>query len=600
MVDEFSEKILTKGFTILNKKPTRQKDTIDNKPACLDLMITNKIEKIISHDSGISNFSDHTLQILCRRSKGIQANQNFIRLRSFKNFKIHEYRKNIINHELYIEKLYEGETDKITENLQKIILDSLEPMAPIKILQVSQKNLPKLSKKVRIAMAERDVAFLNLKDSKSVEDICEYKHIKNEVNRLIAKEKFEKTCEKLQNENEGTNQKWKTLKKITGQTKNTTPQVIIEEKTNHTSHTNMANALNRLYIQKIRKITKNMGETNLNPLDNYRKSVGQVDSTFTFKLISMGELKIILNRMKTSGSMGIDDISIRSIKQAQAELEPIILHLVNSTIRTKTFPTPLKIAKVVPVEKLNKDKSSSDGWRPVNVVAAISKIIERVYLKQILEHLSRNNLVGHSHHGALKFKLTQSLVTEVYDKLLEDFNEGRDTALITIDQSKAYKVVYKILIEKMEIIGFLPQALQLMSSYLSVRKQIVQLEGKRSESLILGPQSVIQGSTLSCTLFLIYILDFPDIFHDSKHEPKTMSECVRTNAKTFVDDAYLLTRPKDDQTMKQAIMDTMDKVENYMKSNRLSLNKDKTQIMLITDDDFLKKNLEIEMSGKTI
>ena len=60
MVDEFSEKNLTKGFTILNRKPTRQKDTIDKKPACLDLMITNKIEKIISHDSVISNFSDHT------------------------------------------------------------------------------------------------------------------------------------------------------------------------------------------------------------------------------------------------------------------------------------------------------------------------------------------------------------------------------------------------------------------------------------------------------------------------------------------------------------------------------------------------------------
>ena len=564
-------------------------------------MITNKIEKIISHDSGISHFSDHTLQILCRRSKGIQSNQNYIRLRSYKNFKPQEYRNNIINHELYIETLYEGETDKITENLQKIIQDSIEPLAPIKILQVSHKNLPKLSEKVRIAMAERDVAYLNLKDSKSVDEIREYKHMKNEVNRLIAKEKFEKTWEKLQNENEGINQKWKTLKKITGQTKNSTPQVIIEDKTHHTSHINMANALNRLYIRKIRKITQMMGESNLNPLDSYRKSVGQVESTFTFKKISMGDLRLILSRMKTSGSMGIDDISIRTIKQAQAELEPIILHLVNTTIQTMTFPTPLKTAKVVPVEKSNKDKSSSDGWRPVNVVAAISKIIERVYLKQILEHLSRNKLVGHSHHGALKFKSTQSLVTEVYDKLLEDFNNGIDTALITIDQSKAYEVVsHKILIEKMKIIGFLPQALQLMSSYLSERKQIVQLEGKRSESLVLGPQSVIQGSTLSCTLFLIYILDFPDIFHDSKHEPKTMSECVKTNAKTFVDDAYLLTRRKDDQTMKQAIMETMDRVEKYMKANRLSLNKDKTQIMLIMDDDFLKKNLEIVMSGKTI
>ena len=172
------DKILTKGFTILNSKPTRQKDTIDNKPACLDLMVTNRLEKIISHESGLSSFSDHSLQILSRRSKGIKSNNNFIRLRSYKNFKLQEFKDNIVNHELYIETHYEGEVDTITENLQKIIQDSIEPMAPIKIVQISQKNLPKLSEKVRTAMAERDVAFYNSKNSKSIEEIREYKHKK--------------------------------------------------------------------------------------------------------------------------------------------------------------------------------------------------------------------------------------------------------------------------------------------------------------------------------------------------------------------------------------------------------------------------------------
>ena len=126
------------------------------------------------------------------------------------------------------------------------------------------------------------------------------------------------------------------------------------------------------------------------------------------------------------------------------------------------------------------------------------------------------------------------------------------------------------------------------------------LEGRRSDTLLLGPQSVIQGSTLSCTLFLIFILDFPDIFHEKRHDPKEMSECKRTNAKTFVDDAYLLTRKEDDLTMQESIEKTMKTVENYMQSNELALNKDKTQIMLITDDDNMKKNLNIEMKGKII
>ena len=73
MVMEFKEKILNKGYKILNTLPTRQKDTIDQKPACLDLMVTNKHDKISSFQSGIANFSDHTVQILNRSAKNCKS-----------------------------------------------------------------------------------------------------------------------------------------------------------------------------------------------------------------------------------------------------------------------------------------------------------------------------------------------------------------------------------------------------------------------------------------------------------------------------------------------------------------------------------------------
>ena len=227
MVDNFLDKILSKGFTILNVKPTRQKDTIDSKPACLDLMVTNRIEKIVSHESGLSNFSDHTLQILQRSTSGIKNIQNFMRIRSFKNFSCQEFKNNIKNHNLFIETNYEGQVDKITENLQTIILDSIEPLAPMKIIQTNQKNLPKLSEKVKIAMAERDTALTESKMTNSQDDLRNYKNKKNEVNRMIACEKFERTRKTLQTENASINTRWKIIKKLTGQSKNTSPQVII-------------------------------------------------------------------------------------------------------------------------------------------------------------------------------------------------------------------------------------------------------------------------------------------------------------------------------------------------------------------------------------
>ena len=105
--------------------------------------------------------------------------------------------------------------------------------------------------------------------------------------------------------------------------------------------------------------------------------------------------------------MGKDDLSMRNIKQAANELLPLLLHLVNSVIKKTTFPQSLKTNKIIPIKKMEKYLTSSDGWRPVNVVNSLSKLIQRVMLGQLLQHLADNNLVGHQHHGSIRNRSTQ-------------------------------------------------------------------------------------------------------------------------------------------------------------------------------------------------
>ena len=96
---------------------------------------------------------------------------------------------------------------------------------------------------------------------------------------------------------------------------------------------------------------------------------------------------------------GEDDLSIKTIKKAQKELEPLLLRLVNMTIMMTMYPERLKMKKIMPVEKTGKDLLSSYEWRPVNVIVALSKVIERVLLKQLLEHLEENKLVNNQTMG---------------------------------------------------------------------------------------------------------------------------------------------------------------------------------------------------------
>ena len=611
MVKIFKDRILEKGFKILNSQPTRTRDGTETKLSCLDLIVTNKTEKIASYQTGLPSFSDHSMQLVMRSTKSIATNPKYLRTRSYKNFNKTQYQENIQNHPKFIQVHYEEDPSTITSIIQGIIKDSLEIMAPMKRIQLSDKNQNKLPEEIRSALVDRDLAHELAKQTKDPEEIRNYKNLRNSVNRMISKEKSRKKVERLQKQDTGNTQKWKNLKQETGQMNFTAPQEIKEGSKSHTSHLDMANSLNRQYLSKIRKLVLEMGEQHHNPIQDYKRSIGQT-STFTFKCISMHQLRLELSRMKSSSSSGEDDITIRLIKQAQNQLESMLLHLINRIIKTRKYPEPLKISKIVPILKKGKEKTTADAWRPVNVVIAISKIVERVLLRQIMSHLEENALIKHSHHGAIKNKSTQTLVNDLHNALMETMNKNEDAYLLLLDQSKAYEIVcHDLLLQKLKVIGFQNQATELIASFVKNRKQYVQIEGLKSELLDLGPRSVIQGSTLSGVFFLIFILDMPDVFHYQEdqnetecqsvnHSPVEQRKCPAPSLRTFVDDGYVLGKRKDDETFLDSIQKTMSKLENYMSANRLLLNSDKSQVMLFTKDKEIKKNFKIILKGKTI
>ena len=409
-----------------------------------------------------------------------------------------------------------------------------------------------MTQETRELMAQRDLAHEISKESKNMEDIRYYKNIRNQVNQSIAKEKFLRKKAFFSQEEMTVKEKWEGMKRETGQKKYSNPQVIVEGKYHYSTNKDITSSLNRQYIMKVKQLIQKMENIGADPLVNYRKVIPSDISTFSYKQVSIHQLKTILHKMRGTGSMGEDDVCMRNIKQASTQLLPLLLHMVNAVILKMTYPKSLKTNKVIPITKKGKDQSSSDGWRPVNVVNSLSKIIERVLLAQMLEHLSSNEVVGHQHHGAVKNRSTQTLITELYDELLENLNDDKEMALIILDQSKAFDVIdHKTLLAKLRLLGYSNQAINILSSFLSERKQFVQVQGTRSEILVNSPNSVIQGSTLSSVLYLIYVLDAPLLFHQSNHNPIEYRKCQKPSLKTFVDDMYIVSNKEKNKELSQ-------------------------------------------------
>ena len=86
-------------------------------------------------------------------------------------------------------------------------------------------------------------------------------------------------------------------------------------------------------------------------------------------------------------------------------------------------------------------------------------------------------------------------------------NTSEATFGILLDYSKAFDIIdHLTLLEKFHKLNFSKQTLKLIHSYVSERKQFVQVDDK-SSSVKLNNFGVPQGSILGPVLFNLYIVD---------------------------------------------------------------------------------------------
>ena len=144
------------------------------------------------------------------------------------------------------------------------------------------------------------------------------------------------------------------------------------------------------------------------------------------------------------------------------------------------------------------------NFRPVSNLTYLPKIIERVVVVRLNQHLIPNGL-----HEVLQSAYKQNHSTEtalliVQNDLLMAIDTYRGAVLILLDLSAAFDtIVHTILLQRLHELGIRDAALDWLRSYLSQRRQSVVINGTRSSfrNLSFG---VPQGSVLGLILFTLY------------------------------------------------------------------------------------------------
>ena len=295
--------------------------------------------------------------------------------------------------------------------------------------------------------------------------------------------------------------------------------------------------------------------------------------------------------MKGKRSHGIDDIDSFSIKLAGPLMEDALEHLINLSIKKQIFASRWKPQLINPIHKKD-DMLDPKNFRPVSHLVEVGKMVEYAVYVQVVEHFTLNNLFHENHHGSLAGRSTATALIQLVDMWLEAAENTELSAALLIDQSAAYDLVdHKILLQKLKVYNFHDDSIQWFQSYLSERSQIVQVESKQSEPILLEDHAVPQGSILGGLIFIIFSNDFPAC--------RPEGESVM-----FVDDDTDVVHERDPAVRKQKIQLEADHSSNWLKDNIMCVAGEKSKLLIIGTRQLkaskVVEPMEIEVDRKKV
>ena len=121
-----------------------------------------------------------------------------------------------------------------------------------------------------------------------------------------------------------------------------------------------------------------------------RYTKDKVIEPLTFQQVTIRDVVKIIARLKMTGATGHDGISVVVLKKLHKTLSWFIMDIVNTAIYKSQNPTAFKYWVISPVPK-PEDPHESKSWRPVTILPAVSKVLEKGLNQQLQEHLKKTH-----------------------------------------------------------------------------------------------------------------------------------------------------------------------------------------------------------------
>ncbi|KAF7245344.1 hypothetical protein EYD10_08460 [Varanus komodoensis] len=242
------------------------------------------------------------------------------------------------------------------------------------------------------------------------------------------------------------------------------------------------------------------------------------------------------------------------------------------------------------LKKASLDPEMATNYRPVANIPFLGKVLERVVAGQLQALLEETDYLDPFQSGFRPGYSTESALVALYDDLCREKDRGSTSLLVLLDLSAAFDTIdHGILLDRLAGLGVGGTALQWFRSYLDGRFQKVVLGDHVSTSWQLC-HGVPQGSILSPLLFNIYMKPLGEVIR----------RCGLRNHQ-YADDTQLYLSFSTNPGEAVAVLNRcLAEVREWMRANKLKLNPDKTEVLLVGGSGFGEGGFDLVLNGATL
>jgi hypothetical protein len=278
----------------------------------------------------------------------------------------------------------------------------------------------------------------------------------------------------------------------------------------------------------------------------------------------------------------LDPIPTALLKKCMDSLLPVLTKIVNISLAMSSVPTTFKQAIVTPLlKKPSADKENMKNYRPVSNLPYAAKLLEKVVVKRLNEHMDIYDLHEPLQSAYRKLHSTETALVKVFNDIVCAVDSKQCVLLILLDLSAAFDTIdHDIMLQQLEgVFGITGSALMWLKSYFSDRSQSVSISNKSS-----GPHDldsgVPQGSVAGPFTFPKYTQQLAAIARE-----------FGISIHLYADDTqlYIGFDVDESEPSKVRLEACIVKIRAWMSANMLKLNDSKTEYLLIGSKHTLKK-----------